>query len=74
MYNKHKNVKTIYLVIIENKTCISFNTEKKRKEFIARLKGSRQITCITDCSYPWNLGEGVHNLISPSDFAERTGI
>lgn len=74
MYNKHTNTKTVFTVIIENKIAISFNTEKKRKTFIARLKGTRQITCITDSSYPWNPEEGIHNLISPTDFAERVGI
>lgn len=74
MYNKHTNKKTEFTVVIENKICISFNTEKKRKEFIARLNGKRQITCITNSSYPWNQNDGTHNLVSPSDFAKRVGI
>ena len=74
MYNKHKNEKTMYSVMIENKTGISFNTEKKRKEFIVRLKGTRKITCITNVSYPWNPENGFHNLESVSDFAKCIGI
>lgn len=74
MYNKHTKQKTDFQITIENKICISFNTEKKRQNCIKKLKKTRQITCLSQCSYPWNPEEGVHNLISPSDFAERIGI
>lgn len=74
MYNKHTHTKTEFQVIIENKFGISFNTEKKRKAFISRLKGTREITCMSNVEYPWNVQEGEHNLISVSDFAKRVGI
>jgi hypothetical protein len=69
MYNKHTNTKTVYTAIIENKVGVSFNTEEKRRAFIEKLKGTRQITCVTNCSYPWNPEEGIHNLTS-----ERTDM
>lgn len=74
MYNKHTNEKTYYSLIIENKICISFNTKKKREEIISRLNGTREITCISNFSYPWNPEEGIHNLISPADFARYIGV
>lgn len=74
MYNKHTNTKTDFKVIIENRICISFNTDKKRNEFIAKLKGTREITCITNSLYPWNHDDGIHNLILPSEFAKQIGM
>lgn len=60
MYNKNKKEKVEYQVIIENKLVISYNTSKKRNEFIKRLNGSRRITCITNVSYPWDIENGLH--------------
>lgn len=74
MYDKHTNTKVEYQIIIDNKIAISFNTEKKRKEIIKRLKGTRNITCISDAGYPWNPDDGIHNLVSASKFAEHWGI
>jgi hypothetical protein len=74
MYNKHTNTKTEFQAIIDNKVGIAFNTDKKRKAFIAKLKGTRKVTAISNIQYPWNPEDGVHNLISTSDFAKRLGI
>lgn len=74
MYNKHTNTKVEYQLIIDNKIAISFNTDKKRKEIIKKLKGTRNITSRGNVEYPWNPEEGFHSLLFPSTFAERTGI
>lgn len=73
MYNKHTCTITMYQVIVDNKTCIQFNTEKKRRLFISKVK-NRQITCISDVSYPWNPDDGRHNLISLKDFSDLINI
>ena len=73
MYNKHDYSFTMYQVIVENKTCIQFNTDKKRKAFIAKLK-NRKVTCISNVSYPWNPDDGKHNLMSLKDFASLINI
>ncbi|GEM_PF-1253793 len=74
MYNKHTNTKIEYQVVVDNKVCIAFNTDKKRKAFIARLKGTREITSISNVEYPWNPNDGLHNLVSPQEFAEEWGV
>lgn len=54
MYNKHKNETIVYQAIIDNKTCISFNTEKKRSAFIKKVaaEGRRKITYLSQIVYP----------------------
>ncbi len=54
MYNKHKNETIVYQVIIDNKTCISFNTEKKRSAFMKKVtaEGRRKITYLSQVIYP----------------------
>lgn len=74
MYNKHTNTKIEFQVIIDNKVCVAFNTDKKRNAFMDRLKDTRKVTCIGNVEYPWNPEDGIHNLISSSDFAKRVGI
>lgn len=74
MYNKHTNTKTEFQAIIDNKIGVAFNTDKKRKAFIARLNGTRKVTALSNVQYPWNPEDGVHNLVSPSDFAKCLGI
>ncbi len=74
MYNKHTNTKIEYQVVIENKICIGFNTDKKRKTFIARLKGTRKITSMANVNYPWNPDDGIHNLTHPKDFAKEWNV
>lgn len=74
MYDKHKNIKIDFQVVVDNKICIGFNTAKKRNEFIKKLNGTRKVTSIANVQYPWNLGDGVHNLMSPSNLAEKIGI
>ncbi len=63
MYNKHTNRKIEFSVVVDNTICISFNTEKKQKEFIENVKFPRQVTCISKVSYPWNLQSGMHILV-----------
>jgi len=54
MYNKHKDQTTVYQSIIDNKVCVSFNTDQKRQAFIEKVvsEGRRRITCITNVIYP----------------------
>lgn len=61
MYNKHKGEKIEFQIIIENKIVISFNTEKKRANFVKSLNNARKITCLSNVSYPWNLENGIYN-------------
>lgn len=61
MYNKNKGLKTVYQIIIENKIVLSFNTDKKRENFMKLLNNTRKITCLSNVSYPWNLEKGIHN-------------
>ncbi len=63
MYNKHMSLKIEYHVVIDNKVVLSFNTEKKREQFMKKLNGTRKITCITDVQYPWNIKSGFYNLV-----------
>lgn len=63
MYNKNKGEKIEYQLIIDNKLCITFNTSKKRKDIIKKLNNTRNITYITNFSYPWDLEDGIKNKI-----------
>jgi hypothetical protein len=73
MYSKNKCNKIIYQVIIDNKVSVEFNTNKKRETFLKRVGNTRNVTCISNFAYPWNVEDGFHNLISPEDFASNFG-
>lgn len=73
MYNKHTCSIIKYQVIIDNKTCIEFNTEKKRNEFLAKIK-NHAVTCISNSEYPWNPNDGKHNLMTLKDFSEYINV
>jgi len=73
MYDKNKFAKIMYQVIIDNKVAVEFNTDKKREDFLKQIGSTRNVTCISNVLYPWNIEDGFHNLISPEDFANNFG-
>jgi hypothetical protein len=73
MYSKNECQKIIYQVIIDNKFGVEFNTKQKRETFLERVGNMRNVTCISNIAYPWNVEDGLHNLKSPQDFANDFG-